>query len=54
MVYENHELSQNKLEENWRHVVNAERGDATSVEPQVPVGDYGPWRRQPQALRYRS
>ena len=33
MVYENHELSENKLRRNWRHVVSAERGDSTSVEP---------------------
>ena len=54
LVYENHELSENKLRENWRHVVSAERGHATSVEPQAPVGDYELWRRQPQALRYCS
>ena len=44
MVYENHELSENKLRRNWRHVVSAKRGDATSVEPQAPVGDYELWR----------
>ena len=54
LVYENHELSENKLQENWRYVVSAERGDATSVEPQAPVGDYELWRRQPQELHYCS
>ena len=54
LVYENHELSENKLQGKLALCCSAKYGDATSVEPQAPVGDYELWRRQPQELHYCS
>lgn len=54
LVYENHELSENKLQGKLALCCSAQCGDATSVEPQAPVGDYELWRRQPQELHYCS
>ena len=54
LVYENHELSENKLQGKLALCCSAKYGDATRVEPQAPVGDYELWRRQPQELHYCS
>ena len=54
LVYENHELSENKLQGKLALCCSPECCDATSVEPQAPVGDYELWRRQPQELHYCS